>query len=290
MQKITPFLMFDSGASEAMEFYTSIFKNSKITGTMPGTDGSIVGGSFEIDGLKISTYSAGPYFKFTPAISFFHICEDEKYLDDLWDSIAKEGNVMMPLDKYDWSEKYGFIQDKFGVCWQLSLGQRSDVGQITTPAFLFVGDQLGNGEEAVKFYTSVFENSKIESLKLYGENEPPNKPGTVKHSQFALDGEKFMLMEGSGEHAFAFTEGISLMIACKDQDEVDYYWNAFTADGEESQCGWVKDKFGVSWQITPTILLELISDPDREKASRVTNAMLKMGKIDIQTLKDAAEG
>ncbi len=288
MQKITPFLMFNSGAEEAMNFYSSIFENSKM-GSSDGSASSAPGGSFEIDDLKFNTYNGGPHFKFSPAISFFHIVENEKDLDQLWSELAKEGSVMMPLDKYDWSEKYGFIQDKFGICWQLSLGKLSDVGQMTTPSFLFVGDQLGNGEEAVKFYTSVFDDSKIDSLKLYGENEPPNKPGTVKHSQFALAGEKFMLMEGAGDHNFSFTEGISLMVSCSDQDEVDYFWDAFTADGEESQCGWVKDKYGVSWQITPTILLELMSDPDREKAGRVMNAMLKMRKINIQDLKDAAD-
>ncbi len=280
--------MFVSGAEEAMKFYTSIFKNSKITDEMKTPDGAGTGGTFEIDGLKISTFNGGPYFKFSPAISFFHICDSEKEIDELWNEIAKEGSIMMPLDKYDWSEKYGFIQDKFGVCWQLSLGKISDVGQRTTPSFLFVGDGVGGGEDAVKFYTSVFENSEIDGILLYGDGEPPNKPGTVKHAQFALDGEKFMLMEGGGEHDFSFTEGISLMVAAEDQKEIDYFWNAFTADGEESQCGWLKDKYGVSWQITPPILLELMSDPDREKAGRVMNAMLKMQKIDIQALKDAA--
>lgn len=286
MQKITPFLMFESGADEAIAFYSSIFKNSKSISTESGKP---PGGSFEIGGLRFNTFNGGPHFKFSPAISFFHICENESELDELWGELAKEGSVMMPLDKYEWSDKYGFIQDKFGVCWQVSLGKVSDVGQQTTPSFLFVGDQLGNGEEAVKFYTSVFENSSIDGVLLYGDNEPPNKPGTVKHSQFALDGEKFMLMEGSGEHDFSFTEGISLMIWCKDQDEIDYFWNKFAGEGEESQCGWVKDKYGVSWQITPPILLELISDPDREKAGRVMQAMLKMKKIIIQDLKDAAE-
>lgn len=275
--------MFDSGSAEAIKFYTSIFKNSKII----DSEGKQPGGSFEIDGFKFNTYDGGPYFKFNPAISFFHICDDEKELDDLWNAIAKEGSIMMPLDKYEWSEKYGFIQDKYGICWQLSLGKISDVGQRTTPSFLFTGGQLGNGEKAVKFYTSVFDNSEIDGILLYGDNEPPNKPGTVKHSQFALDGEKFMLMEGGGEHDFSFTEGISLMISCKDQKETDYFWNKFTEKGEESQCGWVKDEFGVSWQVTPDILLELVSDPNPEKANRATQAMLKMKKIDIQALKDA---
>ena len=286
MQKIIPFLMFESGAAEAMRFYTSIFKNSNIIG---GDDAAIKppGGSFEIDGFRINTFDGGPHFKFSPAISFFHICDSEAEIDELWAAIAEEGKVMMPLDKYDWSEKYGFIEDKFGVCWQLSLGKVSDVGQRTTPSLLFVGDHVGSGEEAVKFYASLFDDSKIDGILLYGDDEPPNEPGTVKHSQFALEGEKFMLMEGGGEHKFNFTEAISLMILCEDQAEVDEFWDKFTAEGEESQCGWVKDKFGVSWQVTPKILLELVSDPDPEKADKAVQAMLKMHKIDIQALKDA---
>ncbi len=284
MQKITPFLMFESGCADALKFYTSVFKRSKIVG---GGENGPPGGAFEIDGFRINMFDGGPHFKFSPAISFYHICDDTAELDELWNAIAEDGMVMMPLDKYDWSERYGFIQDKFGVCWQLSVGNVSDVGQRTTPCFLFVGELVGRGEDAVKFYTSLFDDSKIDGILLYGDGEPPNRPGTVKHSQFALDGEKFMLMEGGGEHSFTFTEGISLMISCDDQAEVDHFWDKFTADGEESQCGWLKDKFGVSWQVTPKILMELVSDPDREKANKAFQAMLKMSKIDIQTLKDA---
>lgn len=280
--------MFESGSAEAMKFYTSVFKNSKIVGA-DDAGATPPGGSFEIDGFRFNTFDGGPHFKFSPAISFFHICDDENEIDELWNAIAEEGTVMMALDKYDWSERYGFIQDKFGVCWQLSLGNVSDVGQRTTPSFLFVGDQLGHGEEAVKLYTSIFDDSSIDGILLYGDNEPPNEPGMVKHSQFALEGEKFMLMEDGGEHKFTFTEGISLMIACDDQAEVDDLWDKFTAEGDESQCGWVKDKFGVSWQITPTVLLELVSDPDRDKANKAIQAMLGMRKIDIQALKDAVE-
>lgn len=294
-QKITPCLWFDDNADEAVNFYVSNFQNSKIGKISrygkegfelhKKPEGSVMTLEFSVGGLKLTALNGGPMFKMNPSISFFYICETEMEIDDIWNEFSKDGMVMLPLDKYEWSEKYGFLQDKFGVSWQFALGKISDVGQKVTPSFLFVGEQLGNGEAAVKFYTSVFEDSEIDGILLYGKNEAPNKPGTVKHAQFGLGGEKFMLMEGAMDHGFAFNEGVSLHVACETQDEIDYFWDALTKDGEESQCGWLKDKFGVSWQIVPTVLVELLSDP--QKAGKVTEAFLKMRKFDIETLKQA---
>lgn len=156
--------------------------------------------------------------------------------------------------------------------------------QKITP-FLWFDNQA---EEAAKFYTSVFKNSKIVSTTRYDEAgaKASGRPkGTAMVVAFELDGQKFTALNG-GPH-FKFTEAVSFVINCKTQEEVDYFWEKLSAGGKESQCGWLKDKYGLSWQVVPTILIELLQDKDAAKAKRVMEAMLKMSKIDIKTLKQA---
>ena len=144
-----------------------------------------------------------------------------------------------------------------------------------------------NAEEAVNFYTSIFPNSRVLSVSRYGE-AGPGPAGQVMVMSFQLDGLEFQALNGGP--IYKFTEAISFVIDCKTQDEVDMYWEKLSAGGEESQCGWLKDKFGLSWQIVPAALGELMSDPDPVKAQRVTQAMLKMSKLDIQALVNARDG
>ena len=142
-------------------------------------------------------------------------------------------------------------------------------------------------EEAATFYTSVFKNSKILSVNRFGEAGPA-EPGSVMTVAFELDGQEFVGL--NGRPAFTFNESVSFMVSCDSQAEVDDYWNRLTEGGEESQCGWLKDKYGVSWQIIPTALPELLGDPDPARAQRALQAMLKMSKIDIEGLRQAAAG
>jgi predicted 3-demethylubiquinone-9 3-methyltransferase (glyoxalase superfamily) len=144
------------------------------------------------------------------------------------------------------------------------------------------------GEDAAKLYTSLFENSKILEVSHYGAGGP-RPEGMAMTVNFELDGQEFQALNGGPE--FHFTEAISLSVSCEDQEEVDRLWNALTADGgEESQCGWLKDKFGLSWQIVPKALPELLQDPDPEKSRKAMEAMLQMRKIDIEAVRAAAEG
>jgi predicted 3-demethylubiquinone-9 3-methyltransferase (glyoxalase superfamily) len=155
--------------------------------------------------------------------------------------------------------------------------------QKITP-FLWFDD---NAEEAVNFYTSIFKGSKIKSASRYGDAGPGPK-GKVMVMTFELEGQDFMALNGGPQ--FKFTEAISLVISCKDQEEVDHYWDRLLEGGKAQQCGWLKDKFGLSWQIVPTVLGELMADEDAAKAKRVMESMLQMVKIDIAGLKRAAEG
>jgi predicted 3-demethylubiquinone-9 3-methyltransferase (glyoxalase superfamily) len=143
------------------------------------------------------------------------------------------------------------------------------------------------GEEAARFYTSVFPNSRIVDVARYGE-AGPREAGTVMAVKFELDGQEFVALNGGPE--FTFDEAISFQIDCADQDEVDRYWTTLSEGGEEGPCGWLKDRFGLSWQVVPARLIELLSDPDEAKAQRAMAAMLEMRKIDIGAVEEAAAG
>jgi predicted 3-demethylubiquinone-9 3-methyltransferase (glyoxalase superfamily) len=304
-QKITPCLWFDSNAAEAAHFYAGLFDGSRINNVVYYTDegkeitgkdaGTVLTVDFDLAGYKFTGLNGGPLFKFTPAISFFVTCETVAEIDALWTQLLQGGFAMMPLDRYDWSERYGWVQDKFGLTWQLSLGKLRDVGgQKIVPALLFVGQQHGKAEAAMNLYSEIFRGSKIDGLLRYaaGEGEPI-AAGTIKHAQFGLGSgdEKFMVMDSAAAHQFTFNEAISLQIDCATQDEVDYFWGKLIADGgEEQPCGWLKDKFGVSWQVSPTVLHEMLQDHDVEKVKRVTRAFLQMKKFDIAALQRAFSG
>ncbi|MEK6782314.1 MAG: VOC family protein [Bacteroidota bacterium] len=274
---IYPCLWFDGQAKAGAEFYCSLFKNSKVI-----TDSPMVV-NFEIEGQKFMGLNGGPMFRFNPSISLFVTCETDDEISTLWNKLLEGGSAMMPLDKYEWSEKYGFLQDRFGVAWQIMKGKFSEVNQKITASLLFVGDQYGRAEHAVKFYTEVFPQSSIQGILLYQKDEP--QYGKVKHAQFLLNEKVFMAMDGAGDHKFQFNEAFSFVVECDTQKEIDYYWTTLTEEGQESRCGWLKDKFGVSWQIIPAIIGQLMSDS--QKASRVMQAVMTMNKIDIETLKNA---
>ncbi len=147
--------------------------------------------------------------------------------------------------------------------------------------FLWFDNQA---EESVNFYINIFKNSRIKNISRYGEAGPGPK-GSVMTVSFELEGQEFTALNGGPQ--FKFTEAISLYVKCKSQEEVDYFWEKLTEGGEEQPCGWLKDKFGVSWQVIPTVLVDLLNDPDPEKSGRVTEAMLKMKKIDVKVLEEA---
>lgn len=303
-QKIVPWLWFDSQAEEAAHFYTALFPQSRIGGMLYHSDvqysdegqeipgrppGSVMSVDFQLAGYRITGLNGGPLFTFTPAISFFVVCESEPEIDALWAGLTAGGHILMELGKYDWSAKYGWLQDKYGVTWQLSLGKIEDVGQKITPSLMFVGAQHGHAEEAIKLYTTIFQDSAIDGIRHVPDAGAATP--TVQHAQFSLSHEKFMAMDSGLDHAFTFTEALSLEIACDTQAEVDYFWSKLTADGgEEGPCGWLKDKFGVSWQVVPRVLYELLNDPDKARVNRVTEAVFQMQKLDIDTLQRAYVG
>lgn len=272
---IYPCLWFDGKAKEAAEFYCSVFKDSKITTENP----MVV--TFASSGQKFMCLNGGPQFQMNPSASFFVVCETEAEIDAAWDILSEEGSILMALDKYEWSEKYGWVQDKLGVSWQLSFGKMAEVGQKFTPTLMFTENVHGKAEEAINFYTSIFKNSDIIGILRYGEDDH-DVAGTVKHAQFRLNNNVFMAMDSGLAKGFGFNEALSFVVECENQQEIDYFWGKLTDGGEESRCGWLKDKYGVSWQIIPTILDKLMNDS--QKAPRVVQAFMQMKKFNIDAL------
>ncbi len=300
MQTITPHLWYDTQAKQAAEFYTSVFPESRITNVTtihdtPSGDCDIV--SFELWGYAIQSISAGPLFKFNPSISFmvnFDPAQDKDAktrIDEVWNKLAEGGQALMPLDKYPFSERFGWIQDRYGLSWQLMLtNPAGEVRPHIIPALMFVGDVYGKAEEASDFYISVFKNSKRGAITHYGQGAEPDKEGATMFTDFMLAGEWFMAMDSAYEHGFAFNEAISFMVPCDTQAEIDYYWSKLSAVPEAEQCGWLKDKYGVSWQITATAMNEMMGKGTPEQIDRVTQAFLPMKKFDIAKLEAAFAG
>jgi predicted 3-demethylubiquinone-9 3-methyltransferase (glyoxalase superfamily) len=289
-QKIIPHLWYDREAKRAAEFYTSILPDSKITNitTLNNTpSGSTDSVSFELMGQPFMAISAGPLFKFNPSLSFLVACETKEQVDSLWDALAEGGVPLMALGEYPFSERYGWIQDMYGLSWQLMYTYSEFIKQKITPTLMFVGKLAGKTEEAINFYASVFHNSKIGDILRYGKGEEPDQEGTVKHAAFTLEGQHFAAMDSALEHGFAFNEAISLIVSCDSQEEIDYYWNKLTAVPEAEQCGWLKDRYGLSWQVVPSRMNEIMQSGDRESIARVTEAFLKMKKFDIAALEKA---
>ncbi|HSP88577.1 MAG TPA: VOC family protein, partial [Ignavibacteriaceae bacterium] len=225
-------------------------------------------------------------FKFNPSISFIVLSKDEKEIDNLWKKFSDGGKILMELQKYDWSPKYGWVQDKFGLSWQLMLTE-DNIKYKIFPSLLFVDKSYGKAEEAISFYTSVFKNANVESIFKYGPDDKQNDENAVMYGDFIIEEEKFAAMDGAGEHGFKFNEAISFVVNCETQDELDYYWKKLSADPKAEMCGWLKDKYGLSWQIVPTVINELLNDKDKKKSQRVMQAVLKMKKIDIAALENA---
>ncbi len=301
MQKIVPHLWFDTQAKEAAEFYVSAFgNNSKINSitTLHDTpSGDVDSITFELLGHSFMAISAGPHFTLNPSISFmvnFDPSRDKRArenLDDLWEKLSEGGTALMPLQEYPFSKRYGWIMDKYGLTWQLILTDPEDEPRPDIiPSLLFVGDVCGKAEEATEFYLSVFKDTRRGELARYPAGMEPDKEGTIMFTDFMLEGVWFAAMDSAQEHDFSFNEAISLVVNCDTQQEIDGFWDKLSAVPEAEQCGWIKDRYGVSWQIVPREMDEMMSKGTREQVDRVTQAFLPMKKLVISELQKAYDG
>ncbi len=298
VSKIIPCIWLDDQADEAAAFYVRTFPGGRVTATSRYPEsidnpsgkprGSVLTVELEVAGGRFTALNGGPIFALNPSISFFVQVETAGEVDRLFAALVEGGEALMPLDAYPWSERYGWVKDRFGVSWQVIAGRRPPEGSMIAPCLMFTGAQHGRAEEAMRLYTGIFPNGRIDAVERYAAGEGPE--GTVKHGRFVLAGREMVAMDSHYEHGFTFNEALSLQVMCENQAELDRYWAALGEGGEHGPCGWLKDRFGVSWQVVPATIEQWLASRDTAARDRAFEAMLKMKKLDIAALERAFQG
>lgn len=296
--EILPCIWLDDQAEAAAALYRKAFDAGRVTATAryPETAdnpsgrprGSVMSVELELPGRRFTFINGGPMFKPNPSISFFAHVDRPADADRLYGALGEGGHPLMPIGAYPWSERYGWIMDRYGVSWQVMAGRRPQGVAAIVPCLMFSGDQHGKAEAAMRHWTGIFPGSRVADVERYAAGEGP--VGTVKHGRFVLAGQDFVAMDSHVEHAFGFDEGVSLQVACEDQAAVDRYWDALAAGGSHGPCGWLKDRFGVSWQVVPADISAWMASRDAAARDRAFAAMLTMGKLDVAALRRAFEG
>jgi len=295
---IVPCIWLDDQAEQAAAFYVSTFSEGRITAMSRYPEssdnpsgkprGSVLTVELEMAGQPFTLLNGGPLFALNPSISFFVHVATVQEADELFSTLGARGKVLMALDAYPWSERYGWVADRFGVSWQVIAGRRPPGGPTIVPCLMFAGPQQGHAEQAMQAYTSVFPGGRIESVERYAAGEGPES--SVKHGRFVLGDQQMVAMDSHVDHGVTFNEGLSLQVMCRDQDELDRYWAALGDGGEHGPCGWLKDRFGLSWQVVPTDIATWMASQDTAARDRAFEAMLQMRKLDIAALTRAFEG
>ena len=291
-QKIVPHLWFDTEAEEAAKWYTTIFPDSEIItkDTFEETpSGDATQMVFKLMGYQFMAISAGPYAVKNPSISFIVQISrnNSELLDTLYKELKEGGQVLMPLDKYPFNDKYAWVQDKYGTSWQLWLRDHRSNKNNIVPALMFANENKGRAQEAMDLYVDTFKKSEHLASINYPEGLEPNTPDMIMHGEVRLAKKRFAFNDSGQKHDFNFSEGVSLLVKCDDQKEIDKYWEKLSAVPEAEECGWLKDKFGVSWQIVPKVMDDMFEEGTSEQLRRVTEAFLKMKKFDIDKLEKA---
>lgn len=282
MQKFIPNLWFAGNAEEGGQFYSGIFPDtSSFVESRYPTEGLLefqepLAGqpltvTLNIAGTQLALVNAGNHFTPNPSISFMLSFDPANYSDDAeaadkalsqtWEKLVDGGTVLMALDTYPFSGLYGWVQDRCGISWQL---MRTEAGQsetFVTPALMFGGAAQNQAVPAVDFYVQVFADAQVGSRFPYPEATEVTTEGAVMFSDFKMAGQNFAAMDSAVAQPFTFTPGISLEVQCEDQSEIDRLWEALSAVPEAEQCGWLQDKYGVSWQVVPNNMGELMSRP-----------------------------
>ena len=290
MSKIAPCLWFNDDGPAAARFYAATFHPERPAPAI--ADGALVV-EVDLSGVRFQALSAGPVFRPNPSISFFvHVARDAE-VQRIVAAFLEGGQALMPLGSYPWSPCYAWVQDRFGVSWQVLVGGAplSTTTPSVAPSLLFSGAVQGRARAAIDHYVGVF-GGDVARVEVYGDDDHVDAKarGLVKHARFRLAGQEFVVGDSPIEHAFAFSEGVSLSVRCADQAEVDRVWDALKDGGSESRCGWLKDRFGVSWQVVPDALVQLQRRGDAAANARMMQAMMTMAKLDVAALQRAHAG
>ncbi|MFH5835644.1 VOC family protein [Proteiniclasticum sp. C24MP] len=287
MQKIVPHLWFNKEALEAAELYLSLFDHSKLNGTviLPDTpSGDAMTVDFDLAGINFNSLSGGPFFRLNPSISLMVACRDKEEVSRLYAALKEGGQELMPLDAYPFSPWYAWIEDRYGLSWQLMLTEDYESVPRIRPVLLFSGDASGKAEDFIKTSLSVFPHAEKGEVSYYTPEEPHHEKARINYGELTLEGLQLVVMDHGEGGDFTFNEAFSLMISCRDQKEIDYYWEKLSHVPEAEQCGWIKDQYGISWQIVPEDMNRILFEGTEEEIRRITEAFLKMKKLDLVEL------
>ena len=280
-QVITPAIWCDGTADEAAQFYTDIFRDASVTEQAPGLAATV-----SIHGFKLSLINGGNQYAPNPSIScilnfdpllFGGEEQARAYLDELYERLST-GGVLMELGEYPFSPRYAWVRDRFGMTWQLMLTDPDgDPRPFVIPSFMFGGTNHAHAEEATDAWIALFDNARRGALYRYEEGGPLDA-GTVMFTDFTLRGTWMAATDSGTFHDFTFTPGVSIIVSCRDQEEIDRYWAGLSAVPEAERCGWCVDRWGVSWQVVPHNIAELMAN------AATRDKILHMGKIDLAKL------
>lgn len=293
MERIVPHLWFNDNAKEAVNFYRTLFDDSKmmleqkLDGTPSGENAAYY--EFTLAGQLFGALNGGPHFTFNPAISISVNCETIEETEVLWQKLIEGGRALMPLQEYTFSKLYGWVEDKYGLSWQVIYTEGFEYEQKITMQLMFSGHMTGKANEAIKYYTDLFKDGVIGDFHEYEEGQAVQEDAKISHANFSILDTEILASDNGTQTDYTFNEAISLMVLCVTQAEIDYYWEKLSADPEAEQCGWLKDKFGVSWQIVPANMNELMSRGTQAQIDAVTQEFLKMKKLDKNHLERAWE-
>ena len=280
-QVITPAVWCDGTVDEAAQFYANVFRDASVIEQAPGLAATV-----SIHGFRLSLINGGNQYAPNPSIScilnfdpllFGGEEQAQAYLDELYERLST-GGVLMELGEYPFSPRYAWVRDRFGMTWQLMLTDPDgDPRPFVIPSFMFGGTNHAHAEEATDAWIALFDNARRGALYRYEEGGPLDA-GTVMFTDFTLRGTWMAATDSGTFHDFTFTAGVSMIVSCRDQEEIDRYWAGLSAVPEAERCGWCVDRWGVSWQVVPHNIAELMAD------AATRDKILHMGKIDLATL------
>lgn len=289
MGQLVSYLWFDNQAEEAVAFYLSLFEgeitNRQMFENIP--TGEALEISFTLENMKFAAWNGGDSVKLNSSISVIVTLKSAQEVEDLYAQLMEGGKELMPLDSYPFNERYAWVEDKFGLSWQLLVDENASSNQKLRPSLLFSGQYCGKAEEALVFYQEVFEKAETGPIHHYQEGEAQDERAKINYSELHVLEQSLVLMDNGYGGDFEFNEGYSFLILCSSQAEVDFYFEKLSFVPEAEQSGWVKDPYGVSWLIIPIRLYDLMASSTDEEQARISEALLKMKKLDIEALEDA---
>ena len=280
-QHITPAIWCDGTADEAARFYADVFREGSIVEQVPELAATV-----SIHGFRLSLINGGDQYAPNPSIScilnfdpllFGGEEQARAYLDELYERLST-GGVLMELGEYPFSPRYAWVRDRFGMTWQLMLTDPAgEPRPFILPSFMFGGTNHANAEEATDAWIALFDDARRGALRRYEEGGPM-EAGTIMFTDFTLRGTWMAARDSGAFHDFTFTPGVSMIVSCRDQEEIDRYWTGLSAVPEAERCGWCVDRWGVSWQVVPQNIAELMAD------AAMRDKILQMGKIELNRL------